>query len=155
MNRRNRNNYQTAYAEVHGSEDYPKLHGTVIFKQLQGGVLVTVEIYGLPDTQSDCSGGVYGFHIHEGGECGGNESDPFADAKNHFNPKKCPHPYHAGDLPPLFGNDGYAYMSVFTNRFAVRDIVGRVIIIHSSPDDFTTQPGGNAGDKIACGKIMW
>ena len=54
--------------------------------QLQGGVLVTVEIYGLPDTQSDCSGGVYGFHIHEGGECGGNESDPFADAKNHFNP---------------------------------------------------------------------
>ena len=25
--------------------------------------------------------------------------------------------------------------------------------IHDMPDDFTTQPSGNSGTKIACGKI--
>ena len=155
MYRRNRNSSQMAYANVSGSAEYPSVHGTVTFRQLQGGVLVTAEVYGLPQNQSECSCGVFGFHIHEGRECGGNENDPFANAKEHFNPKDCPHPYHAGDLPPLFGNDGYAYMSVFTNRFNLSDIVGRVIIIHSKPDDFTTQPSGNAGEKIACGKIVW
>ena len=42
----------------------------------------------------------------------------------------------------------------FTNRFTVREVLGSVIIIHSSPDDFTTQPSGNSGTKIACGKIL-
>lgn len=32
-------------------------------------------------------------------------------------------------------------------------ILGKVIIIHDSPDDFTNQPGGKFGTKIACGKI--
>ena len=45
-------------------------------------------------------------------------------------------------------------MSVLTNRFTVREIVGRVIIIHEEMDDFSTQPAGNAGTKIACGKIV-
>lgn len=152
MYRRNQNN--TAAAAVRGSAEYPSIRGTVTFRQLNNGVLVTAEIYGLPENQSDCGGGVFGFHIHEGTSCSGNDTDPFADAKTHFNPKNCPHPYHAGDLPPLFENNGFAYMSVFTNRFNVSDIIGRVIIIHSRPDDFTTQPGGNSGEKIACGKIV-
>ena len=152
-NRRNRQVIQAARAIVRGSKDYPALRRNVIFKQMRNGVLVTAEIYGLPTDQSDCGGGVFGFHIHEGTECNGNEKDPFANAKMHFNPKECPHPYHAGDLPPLFGNDGYAYMSVFTDRFTLREIIGRVIIIHSEPDDFTSQPSGKSGKKIACGKI--
>lgn len=152
MYRRNRN---MARAEIRGSADFPSVRGVVTFQQMRNGVLVTAEIYGLPENQSECSGGVFGFHIHEGTNCSGNVTDPFANAKNHFNPKSCPHPYHSGDLPPLFGNDGYAYMTVFTNRFTVQDIIGRVIIIHSHPDDFTTQPSGNSGTKIACGKIAW
>lgn len=143
-----------AKALVKGSKDYPALNGNVIFKQMKTGVLVTAEVFGLPDNSGKCGGGVFGFHIHEGTSCSGNDKDPFADAKAHFNPNDCPHPYHAGDLPPLFGNSGYAYMSVFTNRFNLEDIIGRVIIIHSKPDDFTTQPSGNSGTKIACGKIM-
>lgn len=153
MYRKKRSDVITAAAEIRGSDEYPSIHGLVSFRQMKNGVLVTAEIYGLPENQSE-HGGVFGFHIHEGTSCSGNSDDPFADAKTHFNPGKRPHPYHAGDLPPLFGNNGFAYMSVFTNRFTVRDIIGKVIIIHSKPDDFTTQPSGNSGEKIACGKIF-
>lgn len=59
-----------------------------------------------------------------------------------------------GDLPPLIENNGYAYMQVLINKFKIKDILGKVIIIHDSPDDFTTQPSGNSGIKIACGKIV-
>ena len=51
-----------------------------------------------------------------------------------------------------------AYLSVLTDRFNVSDIIGRTVIIHNMPDDFTSQPSGNAGEKIACGvikKVMW
>jgi len=49
--------------------------------------------------------------------------------------------------------DGNAYMQVLTNRFSVREILGKTVVIHSHPDDFHTQPAGNAGEKIACGVI--
>lgn len=88
-----------------------------------------------------------------GTSCTGNSNDEFADAKTHYNPQNCPHPYHAGDLPPLIENNGYSYMSVFINKFTVKDIIGKVVIIHEMPDDFTTQPSGNSGTKIACGEI--
>ena len=42
---------------------------------------------------------------------------------------------------------------VLTNRFAVKDIIGRTVVIHDKPDDFTTQPSGGSGVKIACGEI--
>lgn len=88
-----------------------------------------------------------------GTSCTGNESDEFADAKAHYNPVRCPHPLHEGDLPPLLENKGKAYMSILLNKFDIKDIIGKVIIIHDMPDDFTTQPSGNSGKKIACGKI--
>ena len=44
-------------------------------------------------------------------------------------------------------------MSVLINKFTVNEIIGRTVIIHSQPDDFTTQPSGNSGKKIACGEI--
>ena len=88
-----------------------------------------------------------------GTSCTGNANDEFANAKAHYNPQNCLHPYHAGDLPPLIENNGYSYMSVFLNKFKVKDVIGKVIIIHDMPDDFTTQPSGNPGTKIACGVI--
>lgn len=142
-----------AKAQVRGSSDYPDICGEVTFRQTPKGVLVTAEIRGLP-CENENGFGVFAFHIHSGVCCTGNADDAFADADGHYNPNGKPHPYHAGDLPPLFGNNGYAYMSVLTDRFCVREIIGKVIIIHSRPDDFTTQPAGNAGTKIACGKIL-
>ena len=145
--------HPTAKANIKGSSNYPDLHGVVTFKQMSKGVLVTAEIYGLP-YEDKCNSGIFAFHIHNGTNCTGNETDPFSDADGHYYPNGCPHPYHAGDLPPLFGNHGYAYMSVLTDRFTVKEIIGKVIIIHAQPDDFKTQPAGNAGVKIACGKIL-
>ena len=49
---------------------------------------------------------------------------------------------------------GNAYLSFKTDRFTVKEILGRTIVIHSYPDDFQYQPSGNAGRKIACGIIQ-
>ncbi len=96
---------------------------------------------------------VFGFHIHEGESCTGNKEDIYANVKTHYNPKDCLHPYHSGDMPPLFENNGVAFMIFITDRFTVEEMLGKTIIIHSNEDDFTTQPGGNTGEKIACGVI--
>lgn len=98
----------------------------------------------------------FGFHIHEGNRCGRTtpDADAFSAAGGHFNPWNCPHPYHAGDLPPLLSSNGYAWLSVYTERFSSMDVLGRTVIIHDMPDDFTSQPAGNSGKRIACGRIM-
>lgn len=138
-----------AIAKIKGSRYCPDIKGEVVFEKCPRGVRVSAEIYNLPQTNE----GIFGFHIHEGRECNGNEADPFYNAKSHYNPEGVQHPMHRGDLPPLFANNGYALMCVLTDRFDLCEIVGKVIVIHSKPDDFTTQPGGNAGEKIACGVI--
>lgn len=74
-----------------------------------------------------------------GGSCTGNSEDEFANSGSHYNPTNCAHPFHAGDLPPLLENNGSAYMSFLTNKFKVSDIIGKTVIIHNSPDDFTTR----------------
>lgn len=58
-----------------------------------------------------------------------------------------------GDLPPLLSNRGYAWTAFYDTRFGISDIVGRSLIIHENRDDFTTQPAGDSGKKIACGVI--
>jgi Cu-Zn family superoxide dismutase len=142
-----------AVAHIRGSRDFPALHGTVQFRQTHRGVLVTAEILNLP-TEGFPQYGVFGFHIHAGHACSGPASDPFAEAGGHYNPTEAPHPFHAGDLPPLFGNDGYAYMEVLTDRFSLAEVIGRTVVIHRQPDDFTSQPAGNAGMRIGCGVIQ-
>ena len=142
-----------AIAKIEGGNGYPDLNGTATFVQTNRGVLVTVKVNKLPQT-STCNGGIFALHIHEGESCAGTKADQFSNAKTHYNPLNCPHPYHAGDLPPLIGNDGFAYMSLLTNRFTVDEIINKVIVIHANKDDFTTQPSGNAGTKIGCGKIL-
>lgn len=145
--------FSNAKAIIKGSRKYPKIDGIVYFKETKDGVLLTAKIKGLPTSKSNCSGKFFGFHIHDGVSCTGTKQDEFANVGSHYNPNQCPHPYHSGDLPPLLENDGYAYMSVLTNKFKIKDIIGKTIIIHDSPDDFTTQPSGNSGTKIACGVI--
>lgn len=143
-----------AAARMTGSKSYPGISGTVRFYQTNKGVVVLAEIHGLPYSKLPCQERAFGFHIHTGTNCAGNMDDPFADAMSHYNPNECEHPYHAGDLPPLFGNDGSALSLFFTSRFSVNEVIGRTVIIHDHPDDFTTQPSGNSGTKIACGVIQ-
>lgn len=146
------NNKASAKAIIKGSKEYPKIRGIVFFHETPNEVLVTANIKGLPHTENICSTRIFAFHIHEG-LCSGTAKDPFANVGQHYNPNNCNHPNHAGDLPPLFENQGEAFMTFLTQRFTTEEIVGRTVIIHDSPDDFTSQPSGNSGAKIACGVI--
>lgn len=138
-----------AKAQIKGSApDDPT--GVVLFYPRKNGTLVVADILRLTRSQSRCNSGIFGFHIHEGTAC--SDTD-FAETKGHLNLTECEHPYHTGDLPPLFECNGQAFMAVLTNRFSIPEIIGRTIVIHSHPDDFTTQPSGNSGEKIACGVI--
>lgn len=143
----------SACAHIHGNEDHQDLRGTVLFYDVPGGVLIQAELFGLPVGENPWGSRILAFHIHEGESCTGNAEDSFANTGAHYNPTNSLHPEHAGDLPPLFGNNGYAWSAFVTNRFDVEDILGRTIIVHDHPDDFSSQPSGNAGEKIACGKI--
>lgn len=143
----------SAVAKIEGSKNNSDIRGEVCFYQTAAGVLVSTQVSGLPAPSQACETRVFAFHIHSGSTCTGNPSDPFADALTHYNPDHCEHPDHAGDLPPLFGNRGYAFSVFLTDRFSVSDVLGKTVIVHSNPDDFTSQPSGNAGEKIACGEI--
>lgn len=110
-------------------------------------MLIEAKISGLPNVNET---GLFGFHIHQGGDCSG---AGFSGTEGHYNPAGQTHPEHAGDLPPLLSCQGNAYLSVRTNRFSMNEIIGRTVVIHSDPDDFHSQPAGNAGKKIACGVI--
>ena len=143
----------TAWAELKGSSKYPTVHGTVNFYDTYGGTILVLQIEGIPDEIIKDSSGFLGFHIHEGNSCTGNQEDPFAEAGQHYNPAGNSHPDHAGDLPPVLVNSGFAWSAVFTARFYPEEIIGKTVILHGKPDDFYSQPSGNAGEKIACGEI--
>lgn len=133
-----------AWAAVRGGEERPRLVGTVKFYQTTAGVLVAAEFWGLPKGE-DGRDGIFGFHIHSGGDC--------MDTDGHLNPENVGHPHHAGDLPPVFANHGYGWGVCLTSRFTIREVIGRTVVLHAGRDDFTTQPSGNAGAMIACGVI--
>ena len=103
----------------------------------------------------------HGFHIHEVGDCSSGDG---MSTKGHFNPSGKPHgnpsagDHHAGDLPALKADKGGRAKLDATStasRLAPgpTSIMGRGLIIHADPDDYKTQPTGNAGARIACGVI--
>lgn len=147
-----------AIAYLQGGPLAPRIRGTVTFRNVQGGTKITVEVSGLPRYQPATNGkqpvGPHGFHIHEYGSCKvGDPANPFMAAGGHWNPNNQPHGNHAGDFPVLFSNSGFANMSFFTDKFTASEVIGKTIIIHESPDDYRTQPAGNAGRRLACGVI--
>ena len=141
----------TAVAHIKGSYKYPDIQGVVEFFPYLNGVYVVWEITGLPSQSGDFS--IHGFHIHSGSSCGGSGREAFPESGTHYDTGSHAHPYHSGDLPPIFANNGYALGSVYTARVTPEEIMGRTVIIHSMPDDFTTQPAGDSGEKVACGVI--
>lgn len=137
-----------AFSVINGNDTLHSLTGIAQFHEMPcGGVVINIEIYGLPNPPDS---GFFGLHIHEFGDC----TPPFNKTGMHYNPTNQSHPNHAGDLPPLLSNHGYAWMSVYTTRFSVTDIIGKSIVIHNMRDDFTSQPSGDSGEKIACGVIQ-
>jgi Cu-Zn family superoxide dismutase len=117
-----------------------------------GRVHVNVHVGGM-------SPGLHGIHIHSVGNCTSG-ADAFSGAGSHHNPAGRPHGQHAGDLPNLVVNDaGRGQLTVPLERFtfaadaAILDADGSAIVVHALPDDFTTQPTGGSGARIACGVI--
>ena len=149
-----------AIANVAGSPAFPRIRGTVTFKEAQGGTVIQADIAGLPQTASN----FFAFHLHSG-NCGGGPSmevseagtDYFPQSGGHYNPQNLPHPEHAGDFPVLLAaptKGGSAHMSFFTPRFTVSEAIGRAVVIHENPNDYRTQPAGDSGAKIACGNVV-
>jgi len=132
-----------------------KTFGEATFEQTGKKVRVIVFAQGLKPDQE------HGLHIHEVGDC---SADDAMSAKGHFNPHGKPHASHtaterhAGDLPSLKANKQGrgkvdVELDVITLTPGPASIIGRSIIIHADPDDFKTQPTGNAGARLACGVI--
>lgn len=150
-------NEPQAAAKILGSHEHPELSGYArFFETPYAGILLEVEVYGLPDKgQGDRSDTpdlphFYGMHIHEHGDC----TPPFDQTGSHFNPGGLPHPQHTGDLPPLMSSNGYAFAICYDALLSIEEIENRSLVIHARPDDFATQPSGNSGDKIGCGMIQ-
>ena len=132
--------------------------GTVRFEPgVSGGVVIRAVVSGLD------SGSRHAMHVHEFGDCSAPDG---SSAGGHYNPQGAPHgapgspedQRHAGDLGNLFElAEGVAEFEV-TDRIVELEgpntIEGRSVIVHASEDDFTTQPTGNAGARLACGVIV-
>ena len=139
-----------AVAWIRGNAENPQLGGSVKFYDTPyEGILIEAEIFGLPNIRQLGSTEYYAMHIHEYGNC----TLPFNQTGEHYSRTPALHPHHSGDLLPLLGNQGYAWLAFYDKRITIPEINGRSLIIHGRPDDFTTQPSGNAGEKIGCGVI--
>lgn len=140
-----------AYAKITGEAAGSSISGIIYIYPERDGSLLSVRVNGLPRAEGNCGSRFFALHIHEGSACSG---EGFSGAGAHFSKGDCVHPHHAGDLPPLIGCGARAYLAVLTGSFTPWEVIGRTVIIHEGMDDFTSQPAGNAGARIACGVIQ-
>ncbi len=131
--------------------------GEARLEEASQGVKITLKVENLPP-------GVHAFHIHEKGLC---DPPEFLTAGGHFNPfhkkhgMKNPAGPHAGDLPNLVvGEDGKENLEAMASGVTLKpgqnslfQPGGTSLVIHAGPDDYLTDPAGNAGPRIACGVI--
>jgi Cu-Zn family superoxide dismutase len=126
--------------------------GTVTLTETPHGTLVKGTFSNLP-------AGEHAFHLHETGQC----EPPFKTAGGHHNPNKKKHGVlvaegkHEGDLPNLHvGADGTVRFDFFAHGLTLKrlaDADGSAVVVHAGPDDYKSDPAGNAGDRIACGVV--
>lgn len=133
-----------------------KTFGEATFEEVDGKVRIVIFVQGLKPGQE------HGLHIHEVGDCSSGDG---MSTKGHFNPLNKPHAdhasaeRHAGDLPSLKANkEGRGNVKIDLDIITVApgptSVIGRGLIVHADPDDYKTQPTGNAGARIACGVIQ-
>ncbi|WP_116087539.1 superoxide dismutase family protein [Tropicimonas sp. IMCC34011] len=128
--------------------------GSVYVQETESGTAhVTIALTSIPE-------GVHGVHFHETGDCSaedfGSAGGHIAgDAEHGVRSAGGPHP---GDMPNVtVQSDGIVNVEYFNERLDVMEHLmdddGAAFIVHSGPDDYVSQPSGDAGDRIACGVI--
>lgn len=141
-----------AVALVHPTKG-SQVQGTVTFSKVAGGLRIQAEIRGLAP-------GKHGFHIHEFGDC---TAEDASSAGGHFDPAHAAHgapeaaARHVGDLGNLEADaSGMARLDRVDPKASLdgeSSVLGRGVIVHTSEDDFRTQPTGNAGARLGCGVV--
>lgn len=147
---------ETASAELRD------LNGAVVGQAtlIQQGddVVIKGTVKGLP-------AGLHAFHIHQVGKC----EPPFTSAGAHYNPHNKAHGHqnpqgaHVGDLENVEvkteGEETAFEQTVKSVRLtasegpAILDADGAALVFHAKPDDYKSDPAGNAGDRLVCGVI--
>lgn len=109
--------------------------------------------------------GEHGFHIHDRGAC---VAPDFESAGSHYNPTESKHGFdhpdgpHAGDLENIIVEEDATVYAELNAPLVTLDPdkentlytkEGTSLIIHEYPDDYISQPTGNAGGRISCGII--
>ena len=100
------NQYPVAVARLRGDREHMGLRGAVRFYQLPGGILVETDVVGL------AGNGFYYIHIHGGTDRAG-----------------------TGILPPILSCNGKAYSVVMTDRFSIREVLGRRVEIWKNQEN--------------------
>ncbi|MCT2400577.1 superoxide dismutase family protein [Novosphingobium mangrovi (ex Huang et al. 2023)] len=132
--------------------------GKVTLVQTPTGVLVSTDLKGLPE-------GEHGFHFHEKGVC--DPAEGFKTSGGHFAAGAHEHGLmtmggpHGGDMPNQYvGPDGVLKEQIFNTGVTLTpgpksllDADGSALVIHAGADDYTSQPAGAAGARIACAVI--
>lgn len=131
--------------------------GTATFVEKKGEVTFVAKISGLQP-------GVHAIHIHEKSDCTAADG---SSAGGHWNPTFKKHgkwgvgEHHKGDIGNFTADDkGNGTITLKTDEWCIgcgdpaKDILGKGLIVHQDPDDFTSQPAGNAGARVACSAII-
>ncbi|MET4701574.1 Cu-Zn family superoxide dismutase [Constrictibacter sp. MBR-5] len=132
--------------------------GSIMLSQTPRGVLLSLDLANLPP-------GAHAFHIHTTGKC---EPPEFTSAGGHFNPTGAHHGFesekgeHAGDLPNIHVPDGGKLRAEYLangvtlvdgKKMSLFDEDGSALVVHAKPDDYKSDPAGDAGGRIACGVV--
>lgn len=129
--------------------------GTGTFSESSGRVTLVLALQNAPP-------GVSAVHLHEKGDCSAPDA---SSAGPHWSPSEQPHghptaaAHHLGDVGNLeVGADGTGILTFSAEDWelgtgSANDVLGRALIVHQKQDDFTSQPAGNAGGRIACGVV--
>ncbi|WP_340160554.1 superoxide dismutase family protein [uncultured Hoeflea sp.] len=150
----------SAYAaegdRVSGTLEGDGIRGEItMLETASGTVHVEVTAEGVPE-------GAHGIHVHETGKC--EASDDFKSAGGHLSAgldhgimsDGGPHP---GDLPNVHASaEGMVHAEFFVRGFSlgtegnarILDEDGAAVVLHSGADDYTSQPSGDSGSRIAC-----
>jgi Cu-Zn family superoxide dismutase len=139
------------------SKSNSNVTGSASFIEKNGEVTLVSHLSGLMP-------GIHAIHIHEKSDCSAADA---SSAGGHWNPTFKKHgkwgvgEYHKGDIGNFTADEkGNATITFATKEWcigcgdATKDILGKGLIVHQGADDFTTQPSGNAGARVACSAII-